>query len=99
MTTGERLVALSTLSTGTAMDHFLNIECEIIGGGTITGGGSNFYSVDYINEVPEAIVYIPNSVSIVTYVEDDLNLVSYEKDEESEVTVISSNFVGTEYKN
>lgn len=29
-TTGERLVAISTLTTGTAMDHFLNID---------TGGG------------------------------------------------------------
>lgn len=25
MTTGERLVEISTLTTGTAMDHFLNI--------------------------------------------------------------------------
>lgn len=33
MTTGERLVDLSTLATGTAMDHFLNIECEESVGG------------------------------------------------------------------
>ena len=26
MTTGEKLVEMSTLTTGTAMDHFLNIE-------------------------------------------------------------------------
>lgn len=48
MTTGEKLVIMSTLDTGTAMEHFMNIrwdditnkpppskppECESIGGG------------------------------------------------------------------
>ena len=33
-TTGERLVDISTLSTGTALEHFLNIE---------TGGGETIY--------------------------------------------------------
>ena len=34
MTTGEHLVDISTLTTGTAMDHFLNIS---------TGSGFNIY--------------------------------------------------------
>ena len=34
MTTGEHLVDISTLTTGTAMDHFLNIS---------TGDGFNIY--------------------------------------------------------
>ena len=34
MTTGERLVDISTLSTGTALEHFTNIS---------TGGGSTEY--------------------------------------------------------
>jgi hypothetical protein len=34
MTTGQRLVDISTLTTGTALDHFLNIS---------TGGGQTEY--------------------------------------------------------
>lgn len=35
MTTGQRLVDISTLSTGTALNHFLNIDTGTGGGVTI----------------------------------------------------------------
>lgn len=45
MTTGERLVILSSLSTGTAMKHFLSI---------ITGAGSGAV-IDVIMQEPDII--------------------------------------------
>lgn len=99
MTTGERLVGISTLSTGTALEHFLNIEVVTVVTNQVLGGSSPFYSVKYINESPESIIYIPNNVSVVTYIDDDVSSVSYKKDEESEISVASSSFVNTAYKN
>ena len=51
-TTGERLVAISTLSTGTAMEHFLNID---------TGGGETIY----VDRAIQGIVRVARVTGIV----------------------------------
>lgn len=58
MTTGERLVSISTLETGTAMEHFLNIQ---------TGGGSVGTIVDVILKPnPIAKIQIDNIIGVQT---------------------------------
>ncbi|WP_456403232.1 hypothetical protein [Hydrogenimonas sp.] len=42
MTTGEKLLDMSTLSTGTALDHFLNIKT----GGSVISGAVELDMID-----------------------------------------------------
>ena len=60
-TTGERLVAISTLSTGTALEHFLNIS---------TGGAGAAYPV-----AVDDIVVVVEGVTQVVAETDTLNVV------------------------
>lgn len=65
MTTGERLVNISTLTTGTALDHFLNIS-------TGTGTGEtrvyNSYPIKYLGTLKQNIRYISSKKVPILYV-------------------------------
>ena len=55
MTTGERLVSISTLSTGTALDHFLNIStgsAEIVIRTPLVG---NVQKIDLLNGIIQKV--------------------------------------------
>lgn len=66
MTTGELLVEYSTLVTGTALNHFLNIETGGIGSVTVIKVAP-FYKVAYIPTEPEDIVYIRQKLQKLSY--------------------------------
>jgi hypothetical protein len=57
MTTGERLVDISTLTTGTAMDHFLNIDT---GSGTPVVAYSLFAQKGSVGIVPKNVTLSPS---------------------------------------
>jgi hypothetical protein len=54
-TTGERLVDLSILTTGTALDHFLNIG----GGGGVEGGDAT----DYFEEALMKLIFLNEPIA------------------------------------
>ena len=58
MTTGERLVSISTLSTGTALDHFLNIS-------TGSGGETIFVTKLFADVKKTTVVGIVKETSLV----------------------------------
>jgi len=86
MTTGERLVEISTLSTGTAMDHFLNISTGVAQEESYSGGGGAVHELMDGNEILEILnspieeldftLHIPDTdIELDTSVEDlDLDL-------------------------
>lgn len=74
MTTGERLVEISTLSSATALDHFLNIE-SISGVGTVNVVG--LYDLEYLGEENNLLEYQPESVSTIAYQNVDVIDISY----------------------
>lgn len=65
MTTGERLVEISTLLTGTALEHFLNIQ---------TGGGFITTAIDVILQA-EPIVKVQPDEPIGIEIESPLNVI------------------------
>ena len=74
MTTGERLVEISTLETGTAMDHFLNISEIVLRPSpskcpptTYAGGGG----------IENAIL---EGMELMESIEDDLKMMDHEID-------------------
>lgn len=79
MTTGERLVEISTLVNGTAMNHFLNIST---GGGecppSIGGGGSmENVTIDdqiFLDSIEDIVKQINPSLNIPDIEIDDLDL-------------------------
>lgn len=71
-TTGERLVAISTLTTGSALDHFLNIST---GTGDIRVYAK--YPVVYIGAVSKEITYIKPKNIPIAYVEPKKLTVKY----------------------
>jgi len=71
MTTGERLVDISTLLTGTAMEHFLNIS---VGGGTVSGA---IFDVEL--QEPDAITVTPETPIDVGLEESDFDVKVVEK--------------------
>lgn len=71
-TTGERLVELSTLTTGTAMDHFLNISDDIVNK-PVNGKcyyGFIPYTVKYIGRSSNAIKYVKSKSVDIKYTEN-----------------------------
>lgn len=63
MTTGERLVKISTLSIGTAMEHFLNISTIGVAAPPIQLPGEiiyvyNNYKVSYLGYIASKIRYV-----------------------------------------
>ena len=77
MTTGERLVSISTLSTGTALEHFLNIETGTGDGGEVRVYGN--YNVTYEGTVSTIIRYISTSKILVSYKKQATIGVEYSK--------------------
>lgn len=76
MTTGERLLEISTLRTGSALDHFLNIE---------TGGSGedkvirvyDTYKVLYVDPETLGLAYNKEVTVPVMYVSPDKFLITY----------------------
>ena len=75
MTTGERLVSISTLPTETAMNHFLNIET---GGETVIRVFGK-YTVKYIPSPKVVIRYLPSPKMIIKYIKPDTLTIKYIK--------------------
>lgn len=79
MTTGERLVDISTLTTGTALQHFLNIS-------TGTGGDTFIYvratySVKYMGDTDSLLInYGLSDVVAVSYLQPSPMALRYVED-------------------
>jgi hypothetical protein len=98
MTTGERLVSISTLASGSAMEHFLNIDSS---GGDITINVYDKYNVKYINSEAGLIKYIrPSIINIkyrnapifnINYMNEDNNRIKYIKQKVIKVKTYANN--------
>jgi hypothetical protein len=94
MTTGERLVDISTLSTGTALDHFLNIS----------GGGSETvirvfgeYAIRYIHTEQGVIRYVRPDVVNVQYVAKQIMNITYVPTEQGVIRYVRKPTIKVEY--
>jgi len=93
MTTGERLVEISTLSTGTAMEHFLNIST---GSGGIGDSCNIFvrasYGVDYLLPSSPSILYKKRNPVLLEYIEEDAEVIKYLNEVAVRVTLENQTF-------
>jgi len=95
MTTGERLVSISTLSVGSALDHFLNIS---VGSGEVRVYGT--YNLKY-KETPKSLIsYVRNKPLNLKYVPNKCNLVlKYIETEKSTIKYVKKNKIKITYAN
>ena len=97
-TTGERLVSISTLTSDTALNHFLNIETG--GGGPIESGiicTIQAYAVAYIGENSQAVQYITPSEFGLSYVPDSIVGLAYNSPDFYSLTYIPQDPEEIEY--
>lgn len=83
MTTGERLVELSTLSTGTAMDHFLSVM-ELAGKPVVSKCSSAgvTYNVRYVENDGSYFKYIKPKTLKVRYIDSPSVKIRYVEPEQ-----------------